>query len=63
MSVADLVKREGPWIKKIIADETWLCGERRGKPVDPKDKEVQDKVCDIIIEKSSDLRRLAERAD
>ncbi len=63
MSVADIVKKEKPLIKKIIQDETWLCGERRGKPVDPSDKEVQEKVCQIIIEKSPDLRRLAEKGE
>jgi len=43
-------------IQKIIADETWLEGERRGCPVDPHDPVVVATVCEIVLRIGADLR-------
>jgi hypothetical protein len=58
MSPSDpIVPRELPVIQKIIDDETWLEGERRGCPVSPYDPVVCDRVCDIVLRIGSELRR------
>jgi hypothetical protein len=43
-------------IKKIISDETWLEGERRGCPVDPSDPVVTAIVCEIVMRIGAELR-------
>jgi len=43
-------------IQKIIADETWLEGERRGRPVDPHDPAVVATVCEIVLRIGAELR-------
>ena len=48
--------REIPVIQKIIADETWLEGERRGCPVAPTDRVVRENVCRVIMEIGQQLR-------
>jgi hypothetical protein len=40
---------EIPEIARIVRDECWLEGERRGTSVDPKDKVVQARVAEIIL--------------
>jgi hypothetical protein len=44
-----VVVRELPFIRRIIADETWLEGERRGRAVPPGDPVVRQKVCEVIL--------------
>lgn len=44
-------------IEKIIRDETWLEGERRGCPVSPRDPVVCENVCKIILRIGAELRR------
>ncbi|MGF1485018.1 MAG: hypothetical protein ACFBZ8_11715 [Opitutales bacterium] len=44
-------------IEKIIRDETWLEGERRGCPVSEGDPKVVEKVCGIVLNVGADLRR------
>ncbi len=44
-----IVAREIPVIHKIIADETWLEGERRGHPVASDDPVVREHVCEVIL--------------
>lgn len=57
MLPADTVlHHEIPVIRKIIADETWLEGERRGCAVSPNDRAVRDKVCTIVLEIGQELR-------
>lgn len=57
MLPADTVlHHEIPVIRKIIADETWLEGERRGCAVSPDDRAVRDKVCTIVLEIGQELR-------
>lgn len=60
MKLAEIMRRERPWISEIIRNETWLCGERRGHTVNPKDPEVQLRVSQIILEIGADLRKRAE---
>ena len=48
--------RELPVIRKIIADETWFEGERRGCAVSPNDPAVCARVCDVILRIGAQLR-------
>ncbi|MDP2138897.1 MAG: hypothetical protein Q8J74_13685 [Candidatus Didemnitutus sp.] len=48
--------RELPVIQKIIADEIWLEGERRGRPVPVDDPVVREQVCTIILRIGAELR-------
>ena len=48
--------REIPVIQKIIQDETWLEGERRGCPVPPTDRVVRENVCRVILQIGQQLR-------
>jgi hypothetical protein len=48
--------REIPVIQKIIQDETWLEGERRGCPVPPTDRAVRENVCRVILQIGQQLR-------
>ena len=51
-----------PLIQKIIEDETWLEGERRGCPVPPSDPKVRENVCRVILRIGSNLRQSVEGA-
>jgi len=58
MAILDpVVFRELPMIRKIIADETWLEGERRGCPVSSDDPVVRENVCLVIIRVGEAMRR------
>ncbi|HET7535205.1 MAG TPA: hypothetical protein VFJ90_02035 [Candidatus Didemnitutus sp.] len=61
MSTPDpIVVRQLPVIHKIIADETWLEGERRGCAVTADDPVVRANVCAVILRIGAELRaRLA----
>ena len=48
--------RELPLIQKIIEDETWLEGERRGCRVQSTDRVVRDNVCCVILRIGQQLR-------
>ena len=48
-----------PMIQKIVADETWLEGERRGRPVDPADPVVRHNVCNVVLQTGADMRAKA----
>jgi hypothetical protein len=62
-SVDPVLFRELPVIRKIIEDETWLEGERRGCPVSPYDPAVREKVCLVILRIGAQLREsLAKQA-
>jgi hypothetical protein len=51
-------------IQKIIDDETWLEGERRGCRVDPYDPVVTATVCEIVLRIGAELRAsVAARQD
>jgi hypothetical protein len=63
MKITDpIVFRELPVIQKIIQDETWLEGERRGCFVRSDDRVVRDKVCEIILRIGQQLRTSMEEA-
>ena len=51
-----IVTRELPLIRKIVEDETWLEGERRGCPVSPHDPVVCENVCSVILRVGQQLR-------
>lgn len=51
-----IVVRQLPVIHKIIADETWLEGERRGRPVSPNDPVVRENVCSVVLRIGQQLR-------
>ncbi len=51
-----IVVRQLPVIRQIIADETWLEGERRGGPVSSHDPVVREKVCAIVLRIGQQLR-------
>lgn len=53
-----VVFRELPVIQKIIQDETWLEGERRGSYVSSDDPVVQEKVCEIVMSVGEKLRAM-----
>ena len=48
--------RQLPAIQKIIQDETWLEGERRGCHVRPDDRVVRERVCEIVLRIGQQLR-------
>jgi hypothetical protein len=51
-----IIFRELPVIEKIIQDETWFEGERRGCWVSSNDPAVQENVCRIILRIGRELR-------
>ena len=51
-----IILRELPVIRKIIQDETWLEGERRGCYVRSDDRVVRDRVCTIVLRIGQQLR-------
>jgi hypothetical protein len=59
-----VMKRQLPLIAKIVSDETWLEGERRGQPVEPRDPVVQLKVSTIVLALGQSMRErvMAEMA-
>ncbi len=50
-----------PVIRQIIADETWLEGERRGCRVSADDPVVRENVCRVILRVGQELRDAANR--
>lgn len=56
LPIDPVVFQEIPVIRKIIQDETWLEGERRGCPVAPNDTVVRENVCRIILRIGQQLR-------
>lgn len=49
--------RQLPIIAKIIRDETWLEGERRGCAVGEDDPAVRENVCRVILRIGAELRQ------
>lgn len=56
LPVDSVLYREIPVIQKIIRDETWLEGERRGCAVSANDRVVRENVCRIILRIGQELR-------
>lgn len=51
-----VIFREIPVIKKVIDDEVWFEGERRGCPVSADDPVVRENVCQVILRIGWELR-------
>lgn len=51
-----VLHHELPVIRKIIDDETWLEGERRGCSVLPTDQIVRERVCEVVLRIGQELR-------
>ena len=61
MSTAEINQRQLEVIRVIVADETWLEGERRGRPVHHRDPVVQVRVAEILLNgKGAELRQRFE---
>ncbi len=56
-----LIFRQFPLIQKIIADETWLEGERRGCRVSSDDAVVRENVCLVILRVGAAMRASIEQ--
>lgn len=52
-----VLARQLPLIAKIVADETWLEGERRGRPVEPEDATVRENVCLVVLRMGHEMRQ------
>lgn len=46
---SEFIWAEIPDVRRIVEDECWLEGERRGMPVDPRDEVIQVRVAEIIL--------------
>ncbi len=64
MNAKEVIQREIEAVRKLIADETWLEGERRHCPVQHRDPVVQGKVADILLNGvGAELRKALETSD
>ncbi len=52
-----VLTRQLPLIAKIVADETWLEGERRGGPVAAEDTAVRENVCLVVLRMGHEMRQ------
>lgn len=57
-----VLHRQIPVIQKIIQDETWLEGERRGCRVGPDDRVVRENVCQVILRVGQEIRESVTRS-
>ena len=51
-----VMQRQIPVIQKIVADETWLEGERRGCFVASSDRVVRERVCEVVLRIGQQMR-------
>jgi hypothetical protein len=58
-----VLARQIKMIEKIIDDEAWLEGERRGRPVPRTDPVVRERACQIVLRIGQELRERAIRGD
>ena len=54
-----VLARQRSMIQKIVADETWLEGERRGHSVDSTDPVVRHNVCNVVLQIGAEMRAKA----
>ena len=54
-----VLARQRSMIQKIVADETWLEGERRGRFVDSTDPTVRHNVCTVVLQIGAEMRAKA----
>jgi hypothetical protein len=57
MNPEQLNPKELPFIQKIISDEVWLEGERRGCAVNSGDAAIQLKVAEIVLNEVGEILR------
>lgn len=57
-----ILRRQLGVIRKVIDDETWLEGERRGHPVTPDDHAVRENVCRVVLQIGQRLREQATQS-
>jgi len=50
MSETEFIRSEIPDVERIVKNECWLEGERRGCPVSPHDEVVRKRVAQIILD-------------
>lgn len=55
-----ILHHEIPVIRKIIQDETWLEGERRGCRVTDDDRVVRERVCEVVMRIGQQLREMID---
>ena len=58
-----LNSRELPILARVVANETWLEGERQGREVDPHDPEVIARVAAVVAEHGAEWREKANREE
>jgi hypothetical protein len=58
----EIIRAEIPDVARIVSDECWLEGERRGHPVSPHDVVVQRRVADIILARAGAMLRVRHTA-
>ena len=46
---SEIIQAEIAEVRKIVETECWLEGERRGMPVDPRDKMIQKRVAETFL--------------
>ncbi len=57
MNASDpVLTRQFPLIQKIIDDEMWYEGERRGHAVHRDDPVVREKVCCVVLRMGAEMR-------
>ena len=56
MSSVQIIQAELGLVAKIVRDETWLEGERRGCKVNSRDPIVQQHVADVILSQGAAMR-------
>jgi hypothetical protein len=61
LPVDPVLHRQIPVIQKIIQDETWLEGERRGCRVTADDRVVRENVCRVILRVGHEIRESVTR--
>jgi hypothetical protein len=61
LPVDPVLHRQVPVIQKIIQDETWLEGERRGCWVPSNDRVVRENVCRVILRVGQEMRETITR--
>ena len=52
-----VLRRQLPIIAQIVADETWLEGERRGRAVEAEDTAVRENVCLVVLRMGHEMRQ------
>ena len=58
---SEFIRSEIPDVEEIVRNECWLESERRGRPVDPHDHVIRQRVAEIILDGAgAEIRRRRE---